>query len=1027
MKKIIEIAIVNKKITLVVLAILLLFGAYSYYIMPRQEFPEINAPVAIVTVKYPGASPEDIENLVTKKVEEKLEELDGYDYSYSFSQNNVSIAIVRLTIDVDIDKSWASLRQKMNDLQSKLPKQCEDIDVNTDVVKTAGIIISMSGENYSYEQLEEYADELEKKLSGIDGISNFDLIGKQEKEINIEIDYKKLNEFNLSINDIMNLIEINNVEIPSGSIKNDNSSIIVKTEGSYDSIEEIKNLVIAVSSENGSIAKLRDIAEIKYKTEDSNFKIKHNGANSVLLVGYFKENRNIVLIGDEVMKIIDDFHNSMPSDVEFSKISFQPKNIERGISSFSKNLLQGILFVILVVLIGMGVRNAIIVSFAIPATILITFIMMNGLSIKLHQISIASLIVALGMLVDNAIVINDSIQVKIDNGIDKLKACVDGTYEVAIPVFTSTLTTIAAFSPLLVLPSIAGEYIKSLPSIIMISLLISYLIAIFITPTISYIFLKENKVRVKKARIRKAFDNMLEYTMKHRKTMFFLIIVLIIFTVNIGMKLGLQFFPYADTNLVYIDIKNDESGNIDSTEDISKEVENILKKEDSVIQYTTAIGNGLPKFYNTMPLPSPSDSYSQIVVKIDKDKTMEEKSDDGFSEYIMKLQKKIDEKIVNGSVVINRIEQAEPIGHPVRIRILGDDLSEIKLVSENVKEKLNEIDGTKNVGDDFSEKYYKLMVDIDNDMANFLGVSKYDIQNEISLALFGRSNTVFRNDSNEYDIKIISNIETKEDLENLMIKSSITGNKILLKNIAKVKLISEYPEIAKYNSEKSILVYSDVNPGYSSVDIERKLKKQLEEIEIIGDIRFVFDGEREKILENFGNVTTSAIFAVILVFLILLFQFKSYIRTLVILFTIPLSTIGSILGLYIFKQNLSFLAMLGVVSLLGIVVNNAIVLVDYIDSERKNGRSIYDACLNAVDKRFRPIILTTATTIIGLTPLIYTRSVMFTPLAVALMSGLLVSTLLTLVVIPTVYYQTLKHECKESKFDDLKNRLNSFK
>jgi len=839
----------------------------------------------------------------------------------------------------------------MNDLQSKLPKQCEDIDVNTDVVKTAGIIISMSGGNYSYEQLEEYADELEKKLSGIDGISNFDLIGKQEKEINIEIDYKKLNEFDLSINDIMNLIEINNVEIPSGSIRNDTSSIIVKTEGSFNSIEEIKNLVIAVSSENGSIAKLRDIAEIKYKTEDSNFKIKHNGVNSVLLVGYFKENRNIVLIGDEVMKIIDDFHASMPSDLEFSKISFQPKNIERGISSFSKNLLQGILFVILVVLIGMGVRNAIIVSFAIPATILLTFIMMNGLSIKLHQISIASLIVALGMLVDNAIVINDSIQVKIDNGVEKLKACVDGTYEVA----------------------------------------------------------------------------MLEYTMKHRKTMFLLIILLIVFTVNIGMKLGLQFFPYADTNLVYIDINNDESGNIDLTEDISKEVENILKAEDSVIQYTTAIGNGLPKFYNTMPLPSPSDSYSQIVVEIDKEKIMEGKTDSGFSEYLLKLQQKMDEKIVNGSVVINRIEQAEPIGHPVRIRILGDDLSEIKLVSDDVKEKLKEIDGTKNVDDDFSEKYYKLMVDIDNDMANFLGVSKYDIQNEISLALFGRSNTVFRNDSNEYDIKIISNIETKEDLENLMIKSSITGNKILLKNIAKVKLISEYPEIAKYNSEKSILVYADVNPGYSSVDIERKLKKQLEDIDKIGDIKFVFDGEREKILENFGNVTTSAIFAVILVFLILLFQFKSYIRTLVILFTIPLSIIGSILGLYIFKQNLSFLAMLGVVSLLGIVVNNAIVLVDYIDSERKNGENIYDACLNAVDKRFRPIILTTATTIIGLTPLIYTRSVMFTPLAVALISGLLVSTLLTLVVIPTVYYQTLKHECKDDKFDDLKSRLNSFK
>jgi len=1012
MKTIIRTAIKYKKITLMVLAILLLMGVYSYYIMPRQEFPEINAPVALVTVQYSGASPEDIESLVTSKVEERLETLEGYDYSYSKSLNSISVTAVRLTVDADIDKTWSDLRQEMSDLQSELPSQADEINVNTDVIKTAGIMVSISSKNSDYETLESYAKDLEYQLKKVEGLSSIEIIGKQEKEVKIILDYHKLNAFSLSINDVLKLIESNNVEIPSGSVKEDGQSVIIKTEGSFVDIDEIKNLTIAVSEENGSIAKLGDVATIKYGIEASNYKIRHDGENAILLVGYFKDNENIVLIGDRIEEIIDTFGQNIPEHVEFSKISFQPGNVEEGIRIFSLNLLQGIIFVIIVVLIGMGFRNAIIVSFAIPSTILITFSMMNVLGFKLHQISIAALIVALGMLVDNAIVINDSIQVKLDEGVAKLQACVLGTREVAIPVFTSTLTTIAAFLPLLMIPSVAGEYIKSLPSIIMISLLISYMIAIIITPTISYIFLKEVKKEQKKSRIRKIFNQMLEFSLDHRKTIAIAIVILIIVTINVALAIDLQFFPYADTDLIYLDVNNDESGSIDSTEEMIDRVEDVLSKDKYILTYTTAIGNGLPKFYNTMPLPSPSDSYGQLVVKVAVDQAF----DDGltFEKYLESLQKRINQKVINGKVDVNRIEQGEPIGHPVRVRVLGQNIDDLNRSASVLKNLLSEIDGTVNIGDDFLAKRYQFKIDINDDYANILGLTKYDIQNEISLALRGRSTSVLRNKGKEYNIQVESNIEKIKDLENLLIKSSLTGNKVLLKNVATLQLVSEYPEITKYNAEKSILVYSDVRSGYSSIEIERKLGGLIKKSDAFKSVDVVFDGEREKIIENFGNVTVSAIFAILLVFLILLFQFKSYLRTLVILFTIPLSTIGSILGLYIFNQKLSFLAFLGIVSLLGIVVNNAIVLVDFIDSERNNGKDIKEACLGAVDKRFRPIILTTATTVIGLTPLVYSRSVMFMPLAVALLSGLLVSTVLTLVIIPTVYYQVLKHECKEA-------------
>jgi len=1025
MKTIIRTAIKYKKITLMVLAILLLMGVYSYYIMPRQEFPEINAPVALVTVQYPGASPEDIESLVTSKVEERLEALDGYDYSNSKSLNSFSVSVVRLTVDADIDKTWADLRQEMNDLQSELPNQAEEIDVNTDVVRTAGILVSISSQEFDYETLESYAKELEMNLKKVEGLSTIDIVGIQEKEVKVTVDYKKLNQFNLSMNEILQLIESNSVEIPSGSVEEDGKSVIIKTEGSFVDLEEIRNLTIAISRENGSIAKLGDIATIEYGVEDSNYKIRHNGENAILLVGYFKENENIVLIGDQIEKMIDDFGKNIPESVQFSKISFQPTNVDQAIRNFSMNLLQGIIFVIIVVLIGMGFRNAIIVSLAIPSTILITFNMMNLLGFKLHQISIAALIVALGMLVDNAIVINDSIQVKLDEGMDKLQACVLGTREVAIPVFTSTLTTIAAFLPLLMLPSVAGEYIKSLPSIIMISLLISYMIAIIITPTISFIFLKEIKKEQKKSRIRKIFNQMLKFSLNHRKTVALAIIVLIVITVNVALAIGLQFFPYADTDLIYLDVNNDESGSIDSTEEIINSVEEVLASDQYVIDYTTAIGNGLPKFYNTMPLPSPSDSYGQLVVKVAVDEAFE----DGlpFEKYLEDLQNRLDRNVINGQVVVNRIEQGEPIGHPVRVRVLGENIDELNRVATELKNMLDEMNGTVNIGDDFLDQRYQFKIDIDDDYASILGLTKYDLQNEVSLALRGRSTSVLRTEGKEYNIQVKSNIEKKDDLENLLIKSSMSGNKVLLKDVATMKLISEYPEITKFNAEKSILVYSDVRPGYSSVEIERQLGNLIEASNDFRNVDIIFDGEREKIIENFGNVTISAIFAIVLVFLILLFQFKSYLRTLVILFTIPLSTIGSILGLYVFNQKLSFLAFLGIVSLLGIVVNNAIVLVDFIDSERNDGKAIKEACLGAVEKRFRPIILTTATTVIGLLPLVYSRSVMFMPLAVALLSGLLVSTVLTLVIIPTVYYQVLNHECKSDPLEPLKNQLSSLK
>ncbi|AOT71609.1 efflux RND transporter permease subunit [Geosporobacter ferrireducens] len=1005
-------AIKERKVTLFLAVLMMIAGFYSYYITPKQENPDITPSIAIITTVYPGASPEEVEKLVTRKIEDEAAELKGYDYSESQSRNGLSIVVVRLTQDAKIEKSWTDLRQKMEDIQNELPKEVHPIQINTDLTDTAGIIISMSGENYSYEELAAYAEIFKKELSKINGISRFDIHGKQEKEIKIEVDISQINQYQLSLQDVVQVLQAQNIAIPLGQIKNDEARFNVTTTGTFSSLKEIENTILTGSKNSGAVIRLKDIAKVTMDLEDSNYRIQQDGRNAVLLTGYFQENKNIVIIGKSVEKKMNALKADLPQDIYFDQVLYQPKDVSQSVNNFVLNLITGILFVIIVVFVGMGFRNAVIVSTAIPLSILSTFVMMELLGIPIHQISITALIIALGMLVDNAIVVSDSIQVKIDQDVERMQACIEGVREVAIPILSSTLTTVAAFTPLLMLPSMAGEYIKSLPLIIMISLSASYLVALLVTPTMAFLFFKKSTASEKGYRIRSFFDHMLHLGMSKKKRTVFLALSVFVMSLLLATQLGLQFFPKADTDILYIDIRTESSGNIHKTEVLVEQVASILKEQKEVVSYTAAIGDGLPKFYNTLPIYTQSQDFAQIMIKVDLKAEKRFKSNTTFVDY---LQEILNEEISGGTATVKQLEQGEPIGAPVRVRVAGEDMEKLETAAREVSHYLSSLPRTINIDDDFADKIYEFYVDIDTEKASFFAVTKYDIQNELNIALMGRTASVFRDEGNEYNILLKGNAESQEVLENLKIKSSATGSKVLLKEIAEVQLRPQIPNIKKYDREKSVTIYSDVKPGFSSVDIQRQLQKGLEELEL-EDVQVVFDGEREKIQEHFGSIGTFAIFALLLVYGILLIQFNSFIQPLVILLTIPLSVIGSIVGLFLLRQPLSFTGLLGMVSLLGIVVNNAIVLLDFINEERNQGKGITEACLEAVNKRFRPIMLSTTTTVIGLTPLVLSGSELFRPMSIALMCGLMVSTLLTLVVIPIVYSMV------EAKIDKIKHK-----
>lgn len=1002
MSSIVLAAVRNKKITLFGVLIAALYGFYSYHLIPKQEFPDIVAPIAVLITVYPGASPSDVEKLVTTKIEEAASEIEGRDFIRSWSRNSMSLVVLRLKVDreLDVDEAWRDLRIEMDNIESELPDGCFRTEIMTDLTETAGMLISLSGENYSYDQLVSFAEEFKRSLVNIDGITRFDIFGEQQKEIKVEVDHERLGQYGFSLEDIVTILKAQNLEIPSGRLENEGFKINVSTKGIFESIKDVENVIIDVSRETGAPVRLRDVANIRLGLEEDSFKILHNGQKAVLLAGYFEPSKNIVIIGKDVRKTLDEVKRRFPPDLIVDEVTYQPTEVHNSVSSFMTNLLEGVVLVIIVVFLGMGFRNALVVSSAVPISILLTFIVMGALEMKVHRISTCALIMALGMLVDNAIVIADAIQVRIDDGMERLKASFDGAVDSAIPVFTSTLTTVAAFFPLLMLPGPAGEFLVSIPKVIMIALTASYVVAMIVTPTMAALFFKKSKRRRNERNlVKRFFSGLLSWGLAKRKITIIAALGIFGFALYIMSLTDLRFFPNADKDVAYVDIRA-ETFDLDKVETLCKKVEAYLKAQKEIVKYTTAIGNGLPKFFLTAKNKIQSENFGQILFKFDLSQTNRFSSKE---EMVLHFQNELDAQIYGGTATIELLQIGDPLDAPVVLRVGGENLEKIEHVTEQLRLEMAKIPGIINLQEDAPVKSYELVVDVDGEVATNMGISKYDVQRQINIALYGSKASVYRRSGKEFDIVVKSDIKTVEQLENFKIKSSVAGNKVLLKQIAKVGLGAQIDDIKRYQQERTITIVSNVKPGYSSPDIEDYIeRKVLPRLDTQG-IRLKFDGERERIKMNFGNVGVTSIFAMIAVYLILLVQFNSFTKPFVILLTIPLSLVGSVLGMFVIGQALSFTALLGIASLIGIVVNNAILLIEFIGRAKADDQSTENACKDAVSRRFRPIMLSTVTTVVGLMPLIFAKSAMFSPMAISLASGLVAATFLTMVVIPVIY------------------------
>jgi len=945
-------ALKYRKFSLFMVLIVLILGGVNYLIMPRQEVADVSPPLAQLITVYPGGSPENVENLITDLIEKEVAKIKGFDESSSISKEGISIVKVFLE-DTAIPKdSWLELNETIDDLNAKMPIGTFPIQSNTDLAATAGIIISLSGDGYDYEVLADYADFIQDELMAVDGIESFDVLGALSKEIEITIDYRKLNDTFLSIEQISNKLKAENIRIPSGSLENDSNKIKVNTTGSFNNIEDMKNMIISVSEDGYQVIRLKDIAEVEYSFNENSTHYRYNQEKAVIITGYFKESLNVVSVGKDVQQKLDEVIKDLPEDLNVQKISFQPTEVKNAINNFIINLVQAIVFVILVVLIGMGIRNAAIVSTTIPFAIAATFIVMNRFGIKLEQMSITALIIALGMLVDNAIVVSDAIQYYLDEGMEPFKASIKGANEVAFAMLTSTLTTVIAFSPLLFIKSAIGEYLFGIPSVVIIALFASYICAQLITPLMAYLFLKpSNGKTLKIFAFKKYFIKWFNWSIKHKKVLVIIIVVGVLLTGLMVKNIQKSMFPKANKPMFYINVISEDTGNIDATENLIKEVEEILIKEYPVTEITSSVGDGLPKFYMTVLPVTPSEDTGQLLVKVDMDNLGEYENLQVLAESI---QSRLNNKISAGVMDVRLLDMGTGNDQPISLRLSTDNLNDLKRISEEITNELIDIEGTTRTSNSFANQVYELKINVDEDKASLYYLTAMDVQKMVSYSLRGIKSTSFEKNGKTYDVLVNSNVTTKEELENTMIKSAVTNQKVLLKSIATIDLVKVYPQIEHLNGNRVVKIDSDVKMGVNSKIIEDQIKEFINTQEY-SNIHVDYEGEMSRVKESFLDLGKYALIALLLIFALLVLQFNSYLQPIIIFVSIVLSFIGGIGGLYLSGQPLSFTALLGLVSLMGIVVNNAIVLVDYMNQNKKEGQSVLSICEEAIDRRFRPI------------------------------------------------------------------------
>ena len=1002
--KITDFSVRNYQFTLIVFVMLAAIGVSALLTMPRGEDPDFQAPTFSAIVVYPGTSPKDMEELVVDPIEKKMNELDDVKRIRSRMDDGLAVVSVEFKYESDPDKKYQDVVRELDGLRGELPADILSIDILKFSPSDVNILqVALLSETAPYKELEDWSKKLKERLEKIKTLKNVDNWAFPNQQVRISLNLEKLAQNHIPVTRVFSAIQAQNINIPGGSIEMGSKKFNVKTSGAYENVDEIKNTI--VSSAGGKLVFVRDIADVEFNYEDQNYIARLNGKRGVFVTASRKMGTNIFSVEEEMKPVLEQFKKELPKHIRFEQSFDNAESVRNRLGGLSRDFGIAILLVLLT-LLPLGFRAAFVVMISIPLSLLIGLFLLNMFDITINQLSIVGLVVSLGLLVDDSIVVVENIERYLRVGYNKKEAAMAATRQIGLAVLGCTATLIFAFLPLLFLPEGAGDFIRSLPAAVVTTVLASLFVSLTIIPFLSSRILKTHSkpegnifLRGLKRMIGGSYRRLLH--MAIARPVATLLVAGGIFLGSLALipVVGFSVFPASEKPMFLINIETPLGTSLQATDSVARFVENKIHKLAEVKNYATNVGRGNPRiYYNVIPQNEVS-NYAQLFIQLKNTKPSEkqkliDKLRDEFKEY------------PNAKIEVKDFEQGPPIEAPVAIRLFSEDLDTLRALSFRVEELLKKTPGTIYVNNELTSLKTDIRVKVNKEKAAMPGVPVNEIDRTIRMTVAGLNIGKFReDDGDEYNINVTLPRENRQtvDVFNKVYVTSYSGASIPLKQLADIEFETSPTSIRHYDKDRFTTITAFVQSGYNTTKVTDGLLKQLDSMKFPEGSSFVAAGEVESKKESFGGLGTIVLITMFGILGILILEFKTFRGTLIVLSVVPLGIIGAVLMLLLTGNTFSFVAVIGLIALIGIEVKNSILLVDYTDQLRRGGMSLEDAIQEAGETRFIPIILTTLTAIGGLIPLVAENNPLYSPLALVIIGGLISSTLLTRIVTPVLY------------------------
>lgn len=999
----------NSRTTIAMILLIVVGGLWSFFDFPRQEDPPIVIREAVVTAFFPGMPPAEMEQLITRHIEAEIRTMPEIDEITSDTKTGVVVIHAETRDEYnDLPEIWKRLRNRMDDLARSLPPGTVGPFVNDEFGLTAIATVALWADGFSMEEMRQVAQEIRDRLYVLDGIRKVELFGVLPEEITLKFSNLKLAQVGVSTADLVAALKQQNVVLPGGSLDVAGQEVILRATGKFENLDELQQALIP-AKDGTTLVPLRDIVEIQRGYKDPPDSLAYyNGAPAIVISVAITPGVNSVAFGEELTLLLEQLENELPIGFVLDYATFQPDLVVVAVDGALSNVYQTLAIVLVVVMLFLGLRTGLIVGSFVPITMLFGLLIMAPFGIELERVSIISAIVALGMLVDNAIVVAEDIRSRMERGEERKQAARASGKTLAVPLLTSSLTTILAFTPMFLVTGQTGEYVFSLPMVVTILLLGSWFLAMYMTPSMCVWFMKvktkapknQEAAPPKPNRFTQAFASLLRLALRFRLVVIALTICLLAGAGVAATGLVKSFFGTSERNqlLVYVDLP--AGYRIDATRDTVEAINDWLSNEEinpEVASTIAYVGTGGPRFFLSL---SPVDPDPHVAFMIVNTQTA---ADAPVMRNRLQSYLNANYPDVNGRVKEMWLGAAEP--GLVEFRISGPDAEVIFETGRQLAGDLNDLPGIAFVHNDWQNKVLQAQVVVDQTRARRNGITSEDIALSLEAFLDGRDVTEFRQGDQAIPITVRAADHDRDvlgDLWNLNVFSSQNNTSVPLTQIADVRGIWQFSRIARFNQQKTVTI-SARHDQLKATQLVAAMEDAIEALDLPAGYKIEIGGEIEDSAESNEKLFGPLPVCILGIFLLLTWQFNSYRRPLIIFLTIPMAFSGALVGLLVLKAPFDFFSILGFLSLAGVIINNGIVLIDRIDSERKVTFDVFEAVIAATVSRFRPIMMSAITTVLGVMPIILVRDPLFYSLACVIASGLALGTILTLVVVPVLY------------------------